>query len=107
MKTIPREVFDKKAVAEGAVRFSDVGYLDVKLEIKKLEISIKLTDFSVFYSQDSLELNGESLQKGKSRVVLDNGVIKKIWEVLIQWKGYPSSHFSGDPQMLPVITSED
>jgi len=37
-----------------------------------------LTDFSVFYSQDSLELDGENLQKGKSKVVLDNGIIKKI-----------------------------
>ena len=78
LKIIPREVFDKKAVAEGAVKFSEVGYLDVKIESKKLEASVTLTDFSVFYSQDSLELDGENLQKGKSRVVLDNGIIKKI-----------------------------
>jgi hypothetical protein len=78
LKIIPREVFDKKAVADGAVRFSEVGYLDVKIESKKLEASVTLTDFSVFYSQDSLELDGENLQKGKSRVVLDNGIIKKI-----------------------------
>lgn len=78
LKIIPREVFDKKAVADGAVRFSEVGYLDVKIESKKLEASLTLTDFSVFYSQDSLELDGENLQKGKSRVVLDNGIIKKI-----------------------------
>jgi hypothetical protein len=50
----------------------------VQIEIKKLEASLKLTDFSVFYSQDSLELDGENLQKGKSKVVLDNGIIKKI-----------------------------
>jgi len=78
LKIIPREVFDTKAVADGAVKFSDVGYLDVKIESKKLETSVTLTDFSVFYSQDSLELDGENLQKGKSRVVLDNGIIKKI-----------------------------
>lgn len=78
LKIIPREVFDKKAVADGAVKFSEVGYLDVKIESKKLEASVTLTDFSIFYSQDSLELDGESLQKGKSRVVLDNGIIKKI-----------------------------
>ena len=78
LKIIPREVFDKKAVADGAVKFSEVGYLDVLIEIKKLEASLKLTDFSVFYSQDSLELDGENLQKGKSKVVLDNGIIKKI-----------------------------
>jgi len=78
LKIIPREVFDKKAVADGAVKFSEVGYLDVKIEVKKLEASIKLTDFSIFYSQDSLELDGDNLQKGKSKVVLDNGIIKKI-----------------------------
>jgi hypothetical protein len=55
-----------------------VGYLDIKIEIKKLEASVVLTDFSVFYSQDALELDGENLQKGKSKVVLDNGIIKKI-----------------------------
>jgi adenine-specific DNA-methyltransferase len=78
LKIIPREVFDKKAVAEGAVKFSDVGYLDAKITIKKLEAQIELTDFSIFYSQDSLELDGQTLQKGKSKVVLDNGIIKKI-----------------------------
>ena len=78
LRIIPREVFDKKAVADGAVKFSEVGYLDVKIESKKHEASITLTDFSVYYSQDSLELDGENLQKGKSKVVLDNGIIKKI-----------------------------
>jgi hypothetical protein len=39
---------------------------------------IQSKTFSIFYSQDSLELGGENLTKGKSKVVLDNGVIKKI-----------------------------
>lgn len=78
LKQIPREVFDKKAVEEGAVKFSDVGYLEAKFKTKKLEIAVELVDFSIFYSQDALELDGESLTKGKSKVVLDNGVIKKI-----------------------------
>ena len=78
LKHIPREVFDKKAVADGAVKFSDVGYLEANFKTKKLEIEVELVDFSIFYSQDSLELDGESLTKGKSKVVLDNGAIKKI-----------------------------
>jgi adenine-specific DNA-methyltransferase len=78
LRIIPREVFDKKAVNAGAIKFSEVGYLDVKMEIKKLEASVTLTDFSIYYSQDSLELDGENLQKGKSKVILDNGIIKKI-----------------------------
>ena len=78
LKIIPREVFDKKAVADGAVKFSEVGYLDVKIDVKKLEASVQLTDFSIFYSQDTLELDGENLQRGKSKVVLENGIIRKI-----------------------------
>ena len=78
LKIIPREVFDKKSVADGAVKFSDVGYLDAKITTKKSEVFVQLTDFSIFYSQDSLELSGENLDKGKSKVVLDNGIIKKI-----------------------------
>jgi hypothetical protein len=78
LKIIPREVFDKKAVADGAVKFSDVGYLDAKIKADKKDVRVQLTDFSIFYSQDSLDLNGQNLQKGKSKVVLDNGIIKKI-----------------------------
>jgi DNA modification methylase len=78
LKIIPKEVFDKKAVADGAVKFSDVGYLDVNIETKRLDVAVTLTDFSIFYSQDSLEIDGENLQKGKSKVLLDSGVIKKI-----------------------------
>jgi len=78
LKLIPRDVFDKKAISDGTVKFSDVGFLDAKITTKKLEAQIELTDFSIFYSQDSLELDGESLQKGKSKVVLENGIIKKI-----------------------------
>lgn len=78
LKVIPREVFDKRAVADGAVRFTDVGYLDVRIQQKKLEVSVELIDFSFFYSQDTLDLDGDGLQKGKSKIVLDNGIIKKI-----------------------------
>jgi hypothetical protein len=78
LKIIPREVFDNKAVIDGAIKFSEVGYLDVNIETKKLEASVTLTDFSVFYSQNSLELDGENLAKGKSKIVLENGIIKKI-----------------------------
>lgn len=78
LKIIPREVFDKKAVAAGAVKFSDVGYLDATIKIAKLEVEVELNDFSIFYSQDSHELDGEALQKGKSKIVLESGKIKKI-----------------------------
>jgi hypothetical protein len=121
LKVIPREVFDKKAVADGAVKFSDVGYLDTKITIKKLETNVELTDFSIFYSQDSLELNGESLQKGKSKIVLDNGVIKKISKTKegivkiediatswVDWIDYWAIDFNfEDRQELKIIKHDD
>jgi len=121
LKIIPREVFDKKAVADGAVKFTDVGYLDAKITIKKLEAQVELTDFSIFYSQDSLELDGEVLQKGKSKVVLDNGKIIKITksrdgivkreEVAtswVDWIDYWAIDFNfEDRQELKIVKHED
>jgi adenine-specific DNA-methyltransferase len=48
LKHIPREVFDKQAVAEGAVKFSDVGYLEANFKTKKLEIEVELNRFLYF-----------------------------------------------------------
>ena len=121
LKIIPREVFDKKAVADGAVKFSDVGYLDAKITIKKLEANVELTDFSIYYSQDSLELDGESLQKGKSKVVLENGIIKKIFKSKegivkiediatswVDWIDYWAIDFNfEDRQELKIVKHDD
>lgn len=78
LKYIPKEVFDKKAIDLKAVRFADVGFLDVKIKVKGKEITVQLSDFSVHYSQDVLELSGETLGKNKTSIVLDDGRIKKI-----------------------------
>jgi DNA modification methylase len=81
-KVIPREVFDKRAVEKGQVKFYDIAYIEVNPIIKGKgnvkELSIELTDFSVFYNQD---INGEveeKLKKGGSRVVIENGNVVKI-----------------------------
>jgi adenine-specific DNA-methyltransferase len=78
LKQIPREVFDKRAIAANAVKFSDVGYLEAKFEVSKKELRVELTDFSIHYSQDLLKQTGEDLEKGKSTLILDDGVIKKV-----------------------------
>ena len=80
LKYIPREVFDKRAVESNAVRFSEVGFLDVDIKTlkKNREATVTLKDFSIFYSQDTLQKTGEALGKGKSTVILDNGKILKI-----------------------------
>ena len=80
LKYIPREVFDKRAVESNAVRFSEVGFLDVDIKTlkKNREATVTLKDFSIFYSQDTLQKTGEALGKGKSAVILDNGKILKL-----------------------------
>lgn len=78
LKYIPKDVFDSKAIDQKAVRFADVGFLDVKIKVKGKEVTVELCDFSIHYSQDVLELSGETLNKNKSSLVLDDGRIKKI-----------------------------
>ena len=67
-KIIPREVFDKKAVEKGQVKFYDVAYIECKPIIKgkgnAKELSIELTDFSVFYNQDNSGEIEEALKPG-------------------------------------------
>jgi DNA modification methylase len=81
-KVIPREVFDKKAVEKGQVKFYDVAYIEVKPVIRgrgdKKEIAIELADFSVFYNQDNTGEVEEKLQSGGSKIVIENGQVIKI-----------------------------
>lgn len=83
-KYIPAEVFDKRAVEKNQVVFHDVSYIEVKpivREGKKHEspsVAMELTDFSVFYSQDSIA-NAEAEIKNKgSRIVVEKGQIVKV-----------------------------
>jgi DNA modification methylase len=78
LKYIPRDVFDKRAVEKGQVVFNDVSYIEVKPIIKNNSISIELTDFSVFYNQDSLKNVEETLRNGGTKVIIENGKIIKI-----------------------------
>lgn len=81
-KVIPREVFDKKAVEKGQVKFYDVAYIEVKPIIRgrgnAKEVAIELTDFSVFYNQDNTGEVEEKLHSGGSKVVIENGQVIKI-----------------------------
>jgi DNA modification methylase len=81
-RIIPREVFDKKAVEKGQVKFYDVAYIDVKPIIKgrgsSKELSVELIDFSVFYNQDANEEVSEALRPGGTKVVVENGQVIKI-----------------------------
>ena len=81
-KIIPREVFDKKAVEKGQVKFYDVAFIEAKPIIKgrpnSKELSIELTDFSVFYNQDDSGEVAEALRPGGAKVVVENGQVVKI-----------------------------
>ena len=78
LKYIPREVFDKRAIEKNQVVFHDVSYIEVKPIIKKNQIAIELTDFSVFYNQDSVKEVEENLKNGGKKLVVENGQIIKI-----------------------------
>ncbi|MCF8068855.1 MAG: site-specific DNA-methyltransferase [Desulfobacterales bacterium] len=89
-KYIPAEVFDKRAVEKNQVVFHDVSYIEVKPVViegkgkgkkkKPSSIAVELTDFSVFYSQDSISNAEAALSKKKtgSKIVVEKGNIVKL-----------------------------
>jgi DNA modification methylase len=83
-KYIPAEVFDKRAVEKNQVVFHDVAAIEVKPRVREGQkgqppaVAVELTDFSVFYSQDSIA-NAEAAIKNKgSRIVAEKGRIVKV-----------------------------
>lgn len=86
-KYIPADVFDKRAVEKNQVVFHDVSFIEVKPQVtpgKKKQpatVAVELTDFSVFYSQDSIAQAEEALSKKSgagSRIVVEKGNIVKL-----------------------------
>ncbi|MFH1883397.1 MAG: site-specific DNA-methyltransferase, partial [Planctomycetota bacterium] len=77
-KYIPADVFDKRAVEKNQVVFHDVSFIEVKPIIKKNSVAVKLTDFSVFYTQDSIANAEASLKDKQSKVVVEKGQIVKV-----------------------------
>ena len=102
-KTIPPEVFDKRAVEKGQVRFHDVAYIEVTprfgsrgrqsaqsspgkdqrrlasgAAMDNLTVSVELTDFSVYYSQGLADAIAADLKAGKSEVVCEQGKLIKL-----------------------------
>ena len=80
-KQIPPEVFDKRAVDRGQVAFYDVAAIEVTPIVEGNAVAVRLTDFSVFYSQDSIAAAEKELAdktKGGSRIVVERGQIVKV-----------------------------
>jgi DNA modification methylase len=78
LKYIPRDVFDKRAIDKNQVVFHDVAYIEVRPHIKGNTIAIELTDFSVFYNQDTIANAEFELKNGGSKIIVENGKIIKI-----------------------------
>jgi len=77
LKYIPKDVFDKRAVEKGQVKFFDVAYLNTREITKGKSIQIELTDFVTHYTQDDIEEMQQSMRAG-SKVVIEDGQIFKI-----------------------------
>ena len=77
-KYIPRDIFDKRAVAAGQVRFHDVAYIEVRPQLSGKTLKIELVDYSVGYQQDSLDSVERDLGKGGTKVVVEQGKVVKL-----------------------------
>jgi len=80
-KTIPPEVFDKRAVEKGQVRFFDVAYIEVTPRFDKTDkmtLAVELMDFSVYYSQGIADSIAAEMKEGKSEVVCEQGQLLKL-----------------------------
>ena len=83
-KYIPAEVFDKRAVDRNQVVFHDVAFIEVKPLVTPggrgtpPTVAVKLTDFSVFYSQDSSADADQQLKNKGSRITVEQGQIIKV-----------------------------
>ena len=83
-KFIPAEVFDKRAVAQEQVVFHDVAFIEVKPHVtagkksKPATVAVELTDFSVFYSQDSISHAEQTLKNKSRRIVVERGQVVKV-----------------------------
>ena len=80
LRYIPNDVFDKRAIAKGQVKFHDVGYLEVtaKQDSKTKKVTVSISDFGVFYSQDDADVAVASLKNGASKVIIDGGQVVRI-----------------------------
>ena len=80
-KYIPSEVFDKQAIKRNQVVFHDISFVEATPRYdkkRKRTISIELTDFSVYYSQNVAEKAIEAMKNNKSEVICDRGQLVKV-----------------------------
>ncbi|MDW9790402.1 site-specific DNA-methyltransferase [Sinorhizobium meliloti] len=77
-KYIPADVFDKRAVEKNQVLFHDVSFIEVRPHVNEDSVAVELTDFSVFYSQDSIANAEATLRDKGNKIVVEKGQIVKV-----------------------------
>ena len=77
-KYIPAEVFDSRAVEQNQVVFHDVAYIEVKPHVDGAAVAVELTDFNVFYNQDSIKSVEATLKNKGSKIVVEKGKMIKV-----------------------------
>jgi hypothetical protein len=65
-------------VEKNQVVFHDVAAIEVKPLVKNNRVAVELTDFSVFYSQDSIAAAEAALKNKASKIVVEKGRIVKV-----------------------------
>jgi adenine-specific DNA-methyltransferase len=78
IRYIPNEVFDKRAIAKGQVKFYEAGYVEAKCEVKGRTLHVSLTDFGVFYRQNDADEIAADLRNGNAKVVVDQGQVVRV-----------------------------
>ncbi len=77
-KYIPADVFDKRAVEKNQVVFHDVSFIEVRPHVEGGKIAVELTDYSVHYSQGSIDRAEKKLKNRRSKIVVEEGGIVKV-----------------------------
>lgn len=78
LKYIPKDVFDKRAVAKSQVHFYDVAYVEAEPSVTGLDATVSLTDFGVFYGEADAVAAFESVKGGRSQVTVRNGQVVRV-----------------------------
>ena len=80
LRYIPKDVFDRRAVDKGQVRFHDLAYVEAKATVakkKERRVTVTLSNFAVAYRQDGLDNLIEGMRPG-TKVAVENGQVVKL-----------------------------
>lgn len=77
-KRVPQDIFDKRAIENGDLKFYDISYIDVKINYKKNEFSVELLKYIPNYSQDNLNETLKNFKDNQKRIIVENSNVIAI-----------------------------